>query len=365
MEVIGVICEFNPFHNGHKYFIDKIRKQEKNALIIAIVSNYFTERGEVSILSKEDKTKAALTNGIDIVVELPVIFATQSADIFALSALNYLNYFHITKLYFGTEEENLEKLNKIVELQNNSNYQDKVKKYLNLGNSYPTSLAKALELEDNIFTPNNLLAISYLKSINLVNKNITPVNIKRTNDFNDLESSDFIISASNIRKKIEDNKDIKDYVPKNVIEYITSYDENKLFNIFKMIVLRDDINKYLTVDEGFGNRVKKYILEVNSFKELTNKIKTKRYTYNRIRRMYIHIILGILKNWNEIVKYDYVKVLGFNKQGRKYLKTLELPLKINYDSDVYKTEVLAAYIYEVITNKKVLDFELANKPVIF
>ena len=364
MEVIGVICEFNPFHNGHKYFIDEIRKREKDSLIIAIVSNYFTERGEVSILTKEDKTKIALENGIDIIIELPTLFATQSADIFATTAIRYLNYFHITKLYFGTEDENLDNIKKVITIQQDNAYQDKVKEYLDLGYSYPTSLAKALNLDEYIFTPNNLLAISYLKSIALINKNIIPVNIKRTNDFNDLESNLEIVSASNIRNKISEGQDIKKYLPLNTIDYLTSYHENKLFNIFKMIVLKEDTNNYLTVDEGFGNRIKKYIFEVNNFTELTNKIKTKRYTYNKIRRMYIHIILGIPKNYLEKCSSDYVKVLGFNKQGRKYLKDISLPLKINYNSYVYQVEVLASYIYEIITNKKVLNYELANKPFI-
>ena len=185
MEVIGVIGEFNPFHTGHKYFIEEIRKKEKNALIIAIVSNYFTERGEVSVLNKEDKTKVSLANGIDIVVELPVFLATQSADIFAKAALTYLNYFKITKLYFGTEEDNLDKLKEIIKKQKEDSYQEKVKEYLDLGDSYPTALAKALDFKENIFTPNNLLAISYLKSIENINNKIIPVNIKRTNDFNE------------------------------------------------------------------------------------------------------------------------------------------------------------------------------------
>ncbi len=365
MEVIGIICEFNPFHNGHKYFIDQIKNKEPNSLIIAITSNYFTERGEVSILTKEAKTKVALENGIDIVIELPTLFATQSADIFANAALTYLNYFHITKLYFGTEEKTLKNLIKITKITQDPNYQKQVKEYLDLGYSYPTSLAKALNLKNYLFTPNNLLAISYLKSIDSINKNIIPLNILRTNDYNDTASTDNIVSASNIRKKLSDNKDITKYLPQNSYKYLTTYNENTLFNIFKMIVLRNNINNYLTVDEGFGNRLKKYILEVNNFTELTNKIKTKRYTYNKIRRMYIHIILGIKKDWSYNTSYDYLKILGFNKRGQKYLKNLHLPLKINYNSIIWQTEILSAYIYEIITNQKVLNFELSNKPLIF
>ena len=369
MDIIGIICEYNPFHNGHIYHINKIKEMYKESLIVLVMSGYYCERGDISILSKEDKTRISLENGIDIVLELPFIYSTQSADIFANTALKILNELKVNKIVFGSECDNINLLEKIVDIQLNDKYYDeKVKLYLDEGLNYPTAMARALNVDNSLFTPNNLLGISYIKAIKNNNYKIEPLIIKRTNDFHDLESSDNIISASNIRNKLKDNKDIKDYVPHNVINYIKRIDYNKYFELLKYKIITDnDLNKYLTVDEGIENKLSKVIKNCNNIEELIENLKTKRYTYNKINRMFIHILIGVLKIDNT-GNLDYIRILGFNNNGKVYLnkikKEMNIPTIINHDSKLFDYEIKASLLYDMLTNSKTYDYEIRNRPII-
>ena len=148
MNIIGIIAEYNPFHNGHLHHINEIKKKYPESIIVLALNGYFTERGTISVLSKEDKTKIALDNNIDIVVELPFVYGTQSSDIFAYNSIKLLNEFKIDHLIFGSESNNIELLNKVVDIQLNKEYDSLVKKYLDEGLNYPTAMKKALK--DNI-----------------------------------------------------------------------------------------------------------------------------------------------------------------------------------------------------------------------
>ena len=168
MKKIGLIAEYNPIHLGHIYQINKIKEQYPNSTIILITNSTFTQRGEVNILNKWNKTSLSLNNNIDLVIELPFAYATQSADIFAKGALYILNKLQIDTLVFGSESNNIEKLTTIVDTQlNNPEYDTKVKEYLNTGINYPTAMSKALKeiLGYTITKPNDLLGISYIKEI--------------------------------------------------------------------------------------------------------------------------------------------------------------------------------------------------------
>ena len=187
MEVIGIICEFNPFHNGHVYFINEIRKRFPNDILVLALSGYFTERGEVSLLSKYDKTHLALEYNIDLVLELPTLYTSNSADIFAFAAVDALNEAGVSKIVFGSESNDVEKLKLIANKFSNKNTQEKIRKLLKEGSNYPTSLSKALN--ENIKS-NDILGISYIKAINAINDKIEPITIERTNDYNDIESDE-------------------------------------------------------------------------------------------------------------------------------------------------------------------------------
>ncbi len=366
MEVIGIICEYNPFHNGHLYHIKKIKELYPNSLIILVLNGYFLERGEISILSKEAKTKIALAHGVDIILELPVIYGTQSADTFASISLKILNNFHVNKIIFGSESNEIEKIKEIASKQLDEEYNKLVKEYLDNGLNYPTALAKALNI-DFEFLPNDLLGISYTKAIIQNNYNIEPITIKRTSAYHDTSSNDHIVSASNIREKIKNNEDITKYVPINIKDFINNTNYDNYFRLLKYKINTDnDLNEYLDVDEGIEYRLLEYINKSKNIDEFINNIKTKRYTYNKLNRMFIHILLSFLKTDN--VDIEYIRILGFNSNGKKYLNSikenLEISTNINKDSIQYKYELKASIIYDLINNTNTYEFEQRNKPII-
>ena len=366
METIGIICEYNPFHNGHLYHINKIKELYPDSLIILVLNGYFLERGEISILSKEAKTKIALANNIDIVLELPVIFGTQSADTFAKYSLKILNNFNVNKIIFGSESNNIDLIKEIANKQLNKDFDEKIKIYLDKGINYPTALAKALNINFD-FTPNDLLGISYVKDIIKNNYNIEPICIKRTSDYHDKISNDYIVSATNIREKIKNNEDISKYIPINIKDFINNINYNNYFKLLKYKINTDlYLNNYLDVDEGIEYRLKEFINKSNNSEDFITYIKTKRYTYNKINRMFIHILLNFLKSDNQDL--EYIKILGFNKKGKKYLNKIKDNLKIstnvNKDSIQYKYEIKASIIYDLINNTNTYQYELKNKPII-
>ncbi len=367
MEIIGILCEYNPFHNGHLYHLQKIKEMYPDALIILVLNGYFLERGEISLISKEEKTKLVLYFGVDIVVELPVLYGTQSADIFASKALEILNTFHITKFIFGSELNNIEKLKQIVSKIEQKEYQEKVQTLLKEGLNYPTALAKAIECDIDFNHPNDLLAISYLKAIQKNHYPIEPISIKRTSNYHDLESTEDIISASNIRNKIKNKEEISKYVPSIVLSHIQEYNEDIYFKLLKAKILTTPhLENFLTVDEGIENRLVEGMQKSHNYQEFIEYVKTKRYTYNKINRMCIHILLGIRKQENVQV-LSYIKILGFSKKGQTYIKSLKEELnsitKINKDSIIYKTEIKASILYDLIMNTNTYSFEVQNKPI--
>lgn len=375
-KIIGIIGEYNPIHLGHIYQINEIKKKYPKSLIILITNTSFTERGDVSILNKWDKTKISLENNIDLVIELPFPYATQSADIFANGALKILNYLKINILAFGSESNQIEKLSTIAKTQLvNKDYQKKVKDYLKTGINYPTALSKALEdiLGYTISEPNDLLGISYIKEIIRNNYPIIPITIKRIGSYHETETTTNIASASLIRKKIQKNQSISQYIPNNTEKYL--YKNLTLENYFPYlkykIISEKDLSIYQTVDEGIENRLKKEILNTNSWQELIEKVKTKRYTYNKINRMLVHILTSFTKEEAKQIKIDYIKILGFNTSGRNYLnqlkKEIKIPIITSYQRNFSQTldlEHRASSIYYLPINQKLILNEYNKRPII-
>ena len=358
MNIIGLIAEYNPLHNGHIYQIKEIKKMYPDSLIILCLGSYFTERGDIGILSKEEKIKISLEYGIDLVVELPIMYTVQSADIFAYQSIKILNYLGIDTLVFGSESNNLNLLKELANKQDDIKYQEKVKEYLDKGCNYPSALAKALEV-DFEFKANDLLGISYLKAINKINKNIDVQTIKRTNEYLDTQSNDIIVSASNIRKRFFNEEDVSKFTPCSKVLVKPDYD--LYFKMLKLKIMTSrDLNSYLDVSEGIDNLLKKVIMESHSLEELILKIKTKRYTYNRLNRMFLHIVLGIKKDYPDEV---YLRILGFNKKGQEYIKFNNI--KENYkNTDSYSLELKGSYLYDMLTNKNTYQYEIKNQPII-
>lgn len=362
MPTVGIICEYNPFHNGHSYHLKKIKELFPESLVIAVISNYFTQRGDISILSKEEKTQIVLEMGIDLIVELPFIFSSQSADVFAKGAIAILKELNAEYLVFGSECNDVEKLKEIANIQlNNSFYEELVKAYMDDGVNYPTAMSKAIkDVSDlEIDTPNDLLGLSYVKEIIKQKANIVPITIKRTNNYHDKDLISNIASATAIREALSKGIDIRDNVPAIVYEFLKEKPSYDFFPFlkYKILVEEKDIAEYQTVDEGIENRIINNISNCATTEELINKIKTKRYTYNKLARMLIHILVSLKKDEASNQSLRYLRILGFNQSGREYLnrmkKNTNLPIIANIkkkDEELLKIDIRTEKIYDLITN---------------
>lgn len=365
MEVIGIIAEYNPFHNGHKYHIDMIKKKYPKSIIVLALNGYFTQRGDISILTKEDKTKLSLDYGVDIVVELPTIFGTQSADIFAEASIKILNNFKVDKIIFGSESNNIETLEKIARTQLfDEDFDSRVKNALKDGVNYPTALARALNIEFD-FLPNDLLGISYIKAALKNNFEIEFETIKRTNNYHDVYLDSEFVSASNIRERLLKNENVEKYIPYVPGDYFVDVNQKKFFDLLRYeIITNNKLDEILTVDEGIDNKLKKEVYKAFNKEDLIYLVKSKRYTYNKIARMFIHILLNLEK---DVFTLDYTKVLGFSVNGQKYLSDIRddliLPINPVINSKMFQYEIKASFIYDLLTNSKTLAFETRNKPI--
>ena len=378
VKTIGIICEYNPFHNGHIYHIEKIKEMFPNSIIVLVMSTCFTERGEISILNKWDKTEIALNHQVDLVVELPHFYATNSADIFAEGAIKLLSYLNCNYLIFGSECNNIDLFNQLVDIQlYNEEYNNLVQDYMDSGLNYPTSMSKALKdlCNETITTPNDLLGLSYIKQIKLQESSIVPITIQRTNNYHDKKINDEITSATSIREALKNKQDITNYVPVDTKNHLINFNyEEKYYSLlkYKLISEIDELDKYLDVSEGLDKRIKKFILKSNTKEELIENIKTKRYTYNRLNRMFLHIMTNLKKSdVSKLKQINYIKVLGFNEEGKQHLKEVKkdelIPIITNYsqlDDPALDYELQTTFLYNFITNQEELNQkELKSIPI--
>ncbi len=380
--IVGIICEYNPFHNGHLYHLEQIKKRFPDAKIILVMSGNFTERGVPSIIDKWKKTEIALSFGVDLVVELPYVFATQSADTFAQASIELLTELKVNYLVFGSESNNVEQLTEFAKIQVFSkDYDKRVKEYLKEGINYPSALAKALYdfTGKKITKPNDTLGITYIREILKQESKIVPITIKRNNDYNSLELNDSITSASSIRYALEHGENVAPYVPKETLKYLTSlHFSNDYFPYLKYKIMTEPhLEQYLTVDEGIENRITKYILESKDINDLILKVKTKRYTYNKLNRMFLHILTSFSKEEKEQFNHiAYIRILGFSNVGRNHLKKIKdqvnVPIISNYSSlkhPMLDLELRSTCVYACTLNEKekikLIEAEYKNIPIIF
>ena len=372
MKAIGIIAEYNPFHNGHLYHLNKIKELYPEHIIVLVMSGNFSQRGDVSIINKWKKTEIAKELGIDLIIELPFPFATQSADYFSYGAITILEYLQVEKVIFGSESDNIKDLETIVEAElNNEDFDKLVKIYSKFGNNYPTALSLALEdlTGKKITTPNDLLGISYIKAIKKNNYKIIPETIKRTSSYHN-ESLEEHSSATAIRKALKENKDVKEYIPIETHNKLTNlHFIEDYFTLLKYKILtEEDLSIYQTVDEGIDQALKKEISNVNTYTELVTKLKSKRYTYNKITRMLLHILCNFTKEkaklFNDIT---YIRLLGFSPKGRKYLskikKEIEIPIisKISRSKDpMLEFEINTTKIYAITSSNDLIKNEYTN-----
>lgn len=319
MNVTGIIVEYNPFHNGHIKHIKEARKLTKCDVLIAITSGNFTQRGDVSIINKFEKTKAALEHNVDLVIELPYIYTVQNSNVFAKKAVELLYALGVDSIVFGSETNNLEELKKYAELNINV---DNLKEIMQTGVSYP----KAYGLLASALYPNDILAVSYLKAIK--DTTITPYPIKRTSKFHSLDLKK-ICSASAIRNAIKNKEDYSIGTP---IKVKDPHFNQELYPYLRRILFthsKEQLQEIFLVTEGIENLLIKNAYKYDNYEDFINNSVSRRYTKSRIQRICIHIINNIQKSEvKELDSLDYIRVLGFNSKGQKYLR--------DYHNDNYK-----------------------------
>ena len=370
MKAVGIIAEYNPFHNGHLYHLNKVKELYPNHTIVLIMSGNFTQRGDVSIIDKWKKTEIAKKLGIDLIIELPFPFATQSADYFSYGAITLLEHLQVERVIFGSESNNVEDLEAIASSQlNNDDFDKLVKIYSKFGHNYPTSLSLALkDLTGKIITtPNDLLGISYIKTIKENNYKIIPETIQRTSSYHDEDLTEHS-SATAIRKALKENKNVTNYIPETTKEYLTNlHFIEDYFPLLKYkIITEKDLSIYQTVDEGIDQLIKKEILNSTSYEDLVTKLKSKRYTYNKITRMLLHILCGFTKEKaTQFKEISYIRILGFTETGRNYLNKIKKQVQVPIISKISRTkdpmlefEIHSTSIYSLTEQNSV---ELTNK----
>lgn len=359
MKKVGIIAEYNPFHNGHIYHLKEAKKMFNDAYFILVLIGNFTQRGDVSVLNKWDKTSIALEYGYDLVVELPFNISTSSANYYAKGAIEILNKLECDYLVFGSESNDVEMLKEVVNITNNNKeYENKIRHYLNEGYNYPKSCSLALNDISSIMIdkPNDVLALEYVRAIYNINSNIKPISIKRTNKYHEEEILNNITSASSIRKNINNKSLIKNTMPTSSFNKIRDIKLNDYFNYIKYeIITNNNLNEILDVDEGIENKIRKEIFNVSNVDELIMKIKSKRYSYNRIKRMLLHILSKTKKDYN--TKINYIRVLGLNYNGKKIIKSIkdgiDVPIITKYKKEydnLFKDDIKASKLYSLITD---------------
>ena len=366
----GIIAEYNPFHKGHKYHIDETIKKTGDD-IIAIISGNFVQRGEPAMLDKHARAKMALLNGVSLVLELPVEYATASADVFAMGAVNILNSCGVINcLSFGSEAGETETFENLAHILNNEplEFKELLKTELNKGLSYPSARNASLEKYTNksldfLNKPNNILGLEYMRQLKKINSSIKPITVERiVSDYNSSELSGEISSASAIRNALAD----KDYsalnsVPENCIEmlkdkYIPSIND---YSDILAYILRTkpakEISNIADITEGLENKITD--TDFDTVTDLIGKIKSKRYTYSKLQRALLHIILDITKEEQQ-KNPGYIRVLGFRKDKKELLseiaKKANLPVIINVkeNEELLKKEIMATDIYNIAMGRK-------------
>lgn len=336
MKILGLIVEYNPFHQGHLYHLNKAKKLINPDVTVIVMSSHFVQRGEPAISDKWTRANVAIKNGIDLVVELPFVYSVQSADYFARGAIDILHKLNVTDIVFGSETGNIEIFENIaLTIKNNQNDYDKlVKKYMASGLRYPDACNKALTLLMNksVTTPNDLLGLAYVKEVINNDYQINLHCIKRTNDFHSLEIKN-ICSASAIRNAIKNKIDISNQFC-NYEDYNEFYFIDNLFPFLRyrlLTITKNELKNLHLVDEGIENLLIDKITNCSNIEEFISILTSKRYTRSRIQRMLIHILMNNSKR--EIVtamNIDYIRVLKMNDTGQKYLNKIKkyCPYKI-------------------------------------
>lgn len=376
MTKYGIVCEFNPFHKGHKYLIEQTRKQTNADAVVCIMSGSMVQRGDVAIFDKWSRAKTAIQNGADLVIELPTCYVLQSADNFAFGAVEILNALNIDGISFGSELCDIELLKKIALIKSNepTKYKNAIKNECNLGKGYPSACETALklcikDLPNEAFMPNATLATAYIGAAMKINPNLDFNVVKRIGDYHDTEISNTFSSATAIRNKI-----LCDNGTQNFNEYSTCdiYDINKITPLilgFFRLKSPAELENISGMENGMANRIIYSAKNAANLNEFINGCVSKRYTAHRIRRC----ILCALLNIEKAEKPTYARILALNNIGAKIIKEASKTTSLDIitkaadykylPGSMFEKDVLATDIQALCAGKKA-SADFTNTPYV-
>ncbi|MFY3793513.1 nucleotidyltransferase [Ureibacillus sp. MALMAid1270] len=400
MQAVGVVVEYNPFHNGHHYHIKESKKKTDADVVVAVMSGNFLQRGEPALVDKWHRTKMALLSGVDMVIELPYVFATSKAEQFARGAIQILTAMKCDTFAFGSEDGNIEPfLNTLMLLHDErTEYNDLIKYYISKGNSYPKSLYEAYEqlkqkrpqLYIDLSQPNNILGYHYIEAVHQIKSSIQPVTIQRVKAgyHDDVKQDSSIASATGIRKALFESGELSDvlqFVPPHSYEQLQLWAQNhqqfvqweSFWPLLRFTIARylpKDLTQFADVSEGIEFALIKYAKMSDSFQTFMNHIKSKRYTWTRLQRMLTHIFTGVTKEQlHQFESPTYIRLLGMTNKGQQFLglkkKEFELPLisRVAQTKDpLLQIDIRATEIYgqgiQLFSNKKI-DGDYQTPPI--
>ncbi|MEH7275545.1 nucleotidyltransferase [Neobacillus vireti] len=386
MKAVGVIVEYNPFHNGHAYHLQAAKESAQADVVIAVMSGNFLQRGEPALVSKWYRTKMALLNGVDIVLELPYQFAAQKAETFANGAVAILEAIGCHSLCFGSESGDISSFIQTVDYldRHKDRFDENIKMNIKKGVSFPKALSlsfESLSSNENLVSldkPNNILGFHYVKALKHQKSPIIPLTVKRKSaDYHDEHFADeTIASATSIRKAIfaaeENNSSIEQYIPdatnRLLREYLDVYGNfhewENYWSYLRYSLLHcspEELREIYEVEEGIEHRLIAAALDTSSFKEFMEKVKTKRYTWTRLQRICVHILTNTKKEEmiSSIEKAAYLRLLGMTKSGKEYLNKYKAQFTLPFISKLssYKEKD----IFLDIRASRVYSFGLGNQ----
>ncbi|MDL4841279.1 nucleotidyltransferase [Aquibacillus rhizosphaerae] len=351
MKACGLIVEYNPYHNGHQYHLEQSKQITAADCTIAVMSGNFLQRGEPAIIDKFSRAKIAIEQGVDLVVELPFVYAVQNSDLFSRGAVLTLGALNASTLCFGSEHGEIHTFIEAFDLyQNNQEeYTRVLKDNLSTGLSFPEASKYAYASiglttgNVDLSQPNNILGFSYVKSIFSTNQSIKPITIKRhKNSFHQQDITHPIASATSIRKELlasdQISKLAESTLPETTKKELTNYYKHtgiwhhweQYFSIlqYRVLTMTDkELGNIHGVEEGLENRLKRTASKVTSFVSWMEQLKTKRYTWTRLQRVFVHILTNTtketIKHLSQNTHLPYIRLLGMSEQGQAYLKEIK------------------------------------------
>lgn len=345
--ILGIVSEYNPFHNGHLYHLNQSKRLTNSSFTVAVMSGNFTQRGDTALVDKWTRTEMALKAGVDLVIELPTLYAISSAENFADGAVKILNSLGVVDyISFGSEIGEISPLNEVASIlyKEPKEFSNLISRQLKSGLSYPKARELAISMyfgsskkyTEVLENPNNILGIEYLKALKKHKSTIEPITIKRDySDYNGKTVKNGIASATAIRTMLAQNKNIHYVVPfetyelmeqkiekKEIVRDLSVFEREIIYTLRKMTV--QEIASLPDVSEGLEFRIKEAANISSTLEMLLYNIKTKRYAETRIRRILLYALLGIKDRDISMSKRitPYIRVLGFNKHGKRIISAI-------------------------------------------